>query len=148
MARTKNRVKGNGGEAKSGSPQKHKQKTEISDRDTSSNTDNTQTPSHKRTSVLLSFVVAMVVPFAAVAWLQIQTEKVEEVTQKDLDLGSSISRSQKWSLFEPYAVDYNILLKDREDNMKKYNYNYDINGVDKRSNLSLQEYFDVYDAKW
>ncbi len=54
----------------------------------------------------------------------------------------------KASLFEPFSVDYNAVLKVREQNMQKYSYNYSRNGVDKRSGLSLQEYWDVYDGKW
>ncbi len=54
----------------------------------------------------------------------------------------------KASLFEPFSVDYGAVLKVREQNMQKYSYNYSRNGVDKRSGLSLQEYWDVYDGKW
>ena len=32
--------------------------------------------------------------------------------------------------------------------MDKYDYNYNVVGVDKRSELSLQEFSDVYDGKW
>lgn len=32
--------------------------------------------------------------------------------------------------------------------MKKYNYSYDVWGIDRRNNLSLEEYYDVYDGKW
>ena len=55
--------------------------------------------------------------------------------------------SQDVSLFEPYSVDYWQLLEIRDENMKKYSYNYS-DVIDRRVNLSLEEYRDVYDGKW
>ncbi len=55
---------------------------------------------------------------------------------------------ERVSLFEPYAIDYDAVLRVREENMKKYSYPYERDGVDKRSDLSLQEFWDVYDGKW
>ena len=36
----------------------------------------------------------------------------------------------------------------RQLNMKKYKFKHSVEGIDRRSNLSLQEYYDVYDSKW
>jgi len=55
---------------------------------------------------------------------------------------------QHVSLFKKYTFDYVEALKIREENMKKYSFKYNRKGVDKRSDLSLQEFWDVYDAKW
>lgn len=59
-----------------------------------------------------------------------------------------VESHQKVSLFEEYSVDYDELMKIRERNMKKYAYEYNTKGIDRRSGLSLQEYRDVYDGKW
>ncbi len=56
--------------------------------------------------------------------------------------------SQSVSLFESYAVDYKHVERVRLQNMKKYSYNYSKDGIDRRTNLSLHEYRDVYDGKW
>jgi hypothetical protein len=50
--------------------------------------------------------------------------------------------------WHPYSVNYTDVLRIREENMKKYNFNYNRNGVDKRQKLSLREFHDVYDGKW
>lgn len=52
------------------------------------------------------------------------------------------------SIFSEFSVDFNSIRRERIENMKKYDYNYNINGIDRRSNLNLQEFYDVYDAKW
>lgn len=51
-------------------------------------------------------------------------------------------------LKKPFRLDFQRVLAVRENNMKLYSYPYNRNGVDRRSNLSLQEYRDVYDGKW
>ena len=60
----------------------------------------------------------------------------------------SLPEYERVSLFEPYSVDYKKVLRVREENMKKYPYHYNKFGIDKRSGLSLQEFWDVYDGKW
>ena len=60
----------------------------------------------------------------------------------------SLPEYERVSLFEPYSVDYKDVLRVREENMKKYSYHYNKYGIDKRSGLSLQEFWDVYDGKW
>ena len=47
-----------------------------------------------------------------------------------------------------YTLPWREILNTRVENMKKYTYEYNIHGVDRRSNLSLQEFWDVYDGKW
>lgn len=51
-------------------------------------------------------------------------------------------------LREPFHLDFEAALKVRENNMRLYNYSYNRSGVDRRKNLSLEEYRDVYDGKW
>ena len=60
----------------------------------------------------------------------------------------SLPDYERVSLFEPYSIDYEEVLRVREENMKKYPYQYNKYGIDKRSSLSLQEFWDVYDGKW
>ncbi|XP_074654452.1 bifunctional arginine demethylase and lysyl-hydroxylase JMJD6-like [Tubulanus polymorphus] len=50
--------------------------------------------------------------------------------------------------YEPYVFDFNEVLKTREENMRKYTYLYNVDGIDKRQKLSLREFNDVYDGKW
>lgn len=51
-------------------------------------------------------------------------------------------------LREPFHLDFEAALKVRENNMRLYDYSYNISGIDRRKNLSLEEYRDVYDGKW
>ena len=66
----------------------------------------------------------------------------------DVQTARPLHDSQSVSLLETYAVDYKQLQHIRLQNMKQYSYNYSIYGIDRRENLSLQEYRDVYDGKW
>lgn len=52
------------------------------------------------------------------------------------------------SLRRPFSVDWKRAEAERERNMRRYNFNYNTMGVDKRTNLSIEEYRDVYDGKW
>lgn len=54
--------------------------------------------------------------------------------------------SQIKSFFEEYSLDDNLVAKERENNLKNYNFKY--GKIDRRSKLSLQEFYDVYDGKW
>jgi len=98
--------------------------------------------------------LAIIVPFTA-RFLAPKPEGVldfrgaskESTDYVELGL-EDIPLSQRHSLRKPYTVDLQQLLRIREENMKKYDFNYNRFGVDKRSNLSLEEYYDVYDGKW
>lgn len=59
-----------------------------------------------------------------------------------------LKNPQSVSLFETYAVNYKQVQEIRQRNMQKYNFSYSLHGIDRRENLSLQEYRDVYDGKW
>ena len=63
-------------------------------------------------------------------------------------ISSGAILDQDVPLAKPYSMDFNRRLEIRMENMKKYNYAYNKFGIDKRSNLSLQEYRDVYDGIW
>lgn len=47
-----------------------------------------------------------------------------------------------------YHFDYDHARCAREENMHKYDFEYNPIGVDRRRNLSLQEFIEVYDSKW
>ena len=61
---------------------------------------------------------------------------------------SDKSRIHLSSMFEDYVLDIKALNVERKHYMKKYHYNHKRTGVDKRRELSLDEFYDVYDAKW
>lgn len=50
--------------------------------------------------------------------------------------------------FIPYALDPVEVIQQRLNSLSKYNFTYNITGIDRRSGLSLQEFIDVYDGKW
>ncbi len=100
-----------------------------------------------RTHMFLGLFTVLLVPLISVAWQQLRSTPV--ITDDlDPDPYSAIPQLQRWSLFQPYSIDYDLALKIRQQNIKKYDYMYNTHGVDKRSSLSLQEFYDVYDAKW
>ncbi|CAL1531031.1 unnamed protein product, partial [Lymnaea stagnalis] len=51
-------------------------------------------------------------------------------------------------LLTSYTFDFEKALEERLENVKKYSYPFDLNQVDKRNNLPLQEFLDIYDGKW
>ncbi|KAK2143061.1 hypothetical protein LSH36_881g00016 [Paralvinella palmiformis] len=62
--------------------------------------------------------------------------------------------SPRSSLLVPYSLNHDTLLKIRSINVRKwqqlhqYEQEYSEMGVDRRNNLSLEEFFDIYDGKW
>ncbi|BFZ22999.1 hypothetical protein BsWGS_26037 [Bradybaena similaris] len=68
------------------------------------------------------------------------------------DEPSSKSTPKKYfehrDLLKSYRFDFEKIQKQRQEAMKKYSFPYSADGVDKRSNLSLEEFYDVYDGKW
>ena len=52
------------------------------------------------------------------------------------------------SLHKKFSLDFKQVQRIRLHNMKKYSFNYSVYGIDRRANLSLQEFRDVYDGKW
>ena len=55
-----------------------------------------------------------------------------------------------WVIFILQHTVQHLQVQDcRLRNIKKYDdYDYSLTGVDRRVNLTLQEYYDVYDGKW
>ncbi len=49
---------------------------------------------------------------------------------------------------QPYVYDFKDAFALRDENMKKYDFQYDEVGIDRRSGLSLEEFWDIYDGKW
>ena len=114
----------------------------------------------KRNSASLAIAAAFLIPnFSAIVWPYMRTLWNHE-TDTTSPLASSntepffephvpVESHQRVSLFEKYAVNYAEVMRIRKENMKKYAaYEYNMFGIDRRSNLSLQEYRDVYDGKW
>ena len=52
------------------------------------------------------------------------------------------------SLHKKFSLDFKQVQRIRLRNMNKYSFNYSVYGIDRRANLSLQEFRDVYDGKW
>lgn len=48
----------------------------------------------------------------------------------------------------PYQFDFNVALKSREENLELYKRPQYFWSVDKRSALTLEEFWDIYDGKW
>lgn len=71
-----------------------------------------------------------------------------EINKKSSVIHEGVLNLEHRDLFHSYRFNFEKAQKLRQEAMKKYSYNYSINGVDKRSNLSLQEFYDVYDGKW
>ena len=100
----------------------------------------------------LGCLAMLLVPICAVTYHQSLPDDPATSIRHDLGTDScdrsSCPSHQRKSLLKPYSVDYDEVLKEREELMKKYTFNYSVDGIDRRSGLSLQEYFDVYDGKW
>ena len=50
--------------------------------------------------------------------------------------------------YPEYNLDFKQLMKDRDDIAESYGHKLNGAGVERWSNLSLDEFFDLYDAKW
>ena len=50
--------------------------------------------------------------------------------------------------YPEYNLDFNQLMKDRNGIAESYGHKLNNAGVERRNNLSLDEFFDLYDAKW
>jgi len=55
---------------------------------------------------------------------------------------------QNVSLRMRFALDVDRVMEVRKRGMLKYDFDYNEWGVDRRSNLGLDEFRDVYDGKW
>lgn len=49
---------------------------------------------------------------------------------------------------QPYVMNYNYLQRRREEMLMHYGHSVAMNKVEKRSGLSLEEFWDLYDGKW
>lgn len=58
----------------------------------------------------------------------------------------TVMSSQQGSLKQPYSLDHRQILQSRST--ASYSYPYRRYGIDRRSNLSLQEFNDIYNGKW
>ncbi|XP_064641913.1 uncharacterized protein LOC135496484 [Lineus longissimus] len=94
------------------------------------------TPQHKAWGVFTFSIIGL-----GVAILAIGTKYI-------IEYAFHTYRSADRLTWHPYSVNYTELYQIREENMKKYDFPYNRNGVDKRQKLSLTEFHDVYDGKW
>lgn len=61
----------------------------------------------------------------------------------------SYETEQVWTLHTtPYVFDYESEMQTREENLEMYGHENNMYKVERRSELSLQEFWDLYDAKW
>ena len=99
--------------------------------------------------LIISVISLVIVPLVSwLLWQPASPSYTSNQSEDDFQSPLDVPEHQKKTLFKPYQVDYDAVLKLREENMKKYNYPYDKYGIDRRSKLSLQEFRDVYDGKW
>ena len=72
----------------------------------------------------------------------------------DVSLAVNVTNIAVTSLREPYALNPRELLELRTANIHKwrqyhqYKQTYNEQGIDRRNNLSLEEFWDIYDGKW
>ena len=115
-------------------------------------TQNKTASSHSVPRMLTAIFSAILVPLIVIGWPYVFVNKPDSaappVPPGGDGEGDIVPHHQQVSLLKPYSADIHELLRVREVNMRKYSYNYSRTGVDKRSQLSLQEYRDVYDGKW
>ncbi|PVD29564.1 hypothetical protein C0Q70_08818 [Pomacea canaliculata] len=88
-------------------------------------------------SVLIWAPLLVVISISlAVLWEDLNTTKTEKKLPIQTDKHPE------------YVLDFQAALKEREEQLKKYKHDLQTTGVERRSNLSLQEFWDLYDAKW
>ncbi|ESP03517.1 hypothetical protein LOTGIDRAFT_237632 [Lottia gigantea] len=68
-------------------------------------------------------------------------KKDEQTVQKTSWQSANLSQ-------RPFTYDFIEAQKQRKANMEMYDYQYNEFGIDKRSDMSLEEFWDVYDGKW
>ncbi|CAD5115457.1 DgyrCDS4429 [Dimorphilus gyrociliatus] len=84
--------------------------------------------------------------FIPIAILQPKSVDNRLDAKDEKSLPSYGSMTQNESLFKAYSLDNNLVAREREENLRKYSYKY--GKIDRRSKLSLKEFYDVYDGKW
>ncbi|XP_053378577.1 uncharacterized protein LOC123527402 [Mercenaria mercenaria] len=70
------------------------------------------------------------------------------ISSEQLSYNFDISDFQVNLTKEPYHMNYKNLLQKREEMLLHYGYSSSDNKVEKRSELPLQEFWDLYDGKW
>lgn len=59
--------------------------------------------------------------------------------------GKSLNKTY---VYPEFVLDFQTVIKEREELLHQYKHDLQLTGVERRSNLSLQEFWDLYDAKW
>ncbi|XP_041378141.1 F-box protein At1g78280-like [Gigantopelta aegis] len=85
-------------------------------------------------------VIAVVVAFIGTI-IHFKSNQLSAASQDGQQTGGCI-------LSKPYIYNYTSGFLRRDFNMQKYSFPYSGSSIDRRSCLSIQEFWDVYDAKW
>ena len=101
-------------------------------------------------NVIFTVVMSVLLLSRCREWI---TSRIDAMFQVNVHPGPLILSQS--TLRAPYVLDHDALMEVRLANIMKwkkhYNWNgykYDEAGIDRRSNLSLQEFWDIYDGKW
>ena len=92
--------------------------------------------------------------FTALCWMCSETICTKWYDSSWTENFTTTTEHSKPSLSTLYALDHKRLLKIRSANIEKwrkyYQWKQDYNeeGIDRRQNLSLEEFSDIYDGKW
>jgi len=92
--------------------------------------------------------------FVALCWMYSQTISTKWYNISRTETTTKSTEQSQASLRMRYALDHKQLLKIRSANIEKwrkyYQWKQDYNeeGIDRRHNLSLEEFSDIYDGKW
>ncbi|KAK2168338.1 hypothetical protein LSH36_18g11053 [Paralvinella palmiformis] len=92
--------------------------------------------------------------FVALSWMYSQTISTKWYNISRTETTTRSTEQSQASLRMRYALDHKQLLKIRSANIEKwrkyYQWKQDYNeeGIDRRHNLSLEEFSDIYDGKW
>ena len=101
------------------------------------------------------FTLNATIPFTILAVLYLCYDQfVDDKSSQQADVSDTVPVISQKSLLVPFTLDHKELLRKRSRNIEKWRRNhqwkvsYNENGIDRRSNLSLQEFWDVYDGIW
>ena len=85
-------------------------------------------------------VIGVVVAFISII-IHLKFYQLSPATQKHEENGQCI-------LAKPYVYNYTAGFLQRDLNIQKYAFPYSSSTIDRRSRMSIQEFWEVYDAKW
>lgn len=86
---------------------------------------------------LLLVLIASTVMIAGISFSVIQNDLQRHMEDEEINLTA-----------KPYIFNWKYAMQLREENLEIYERPHHMWTVDRRSGLSLQEFWDIYDAKW